>query len=259
MGGEFRLLHDQQSFGLPVPEALRNFALRVPVLDARFFVTAVLTQRDAGGNLSELLDNLSAIIRDRFRVKRQVRVISAHGRITGWVLGGLTPALVMVFMYHHAGELREILSGSAGRPDDRGRGAASTRRHRADPEDRQHRVPEVRMPIDLGLALAAVFLSVALVSASAIWLVLGWSSPERRQIRRLSRDRSRVGATPDPLADRRAERAGQATSAGRSEIPERHVAPAPAARDRRVPVGAGGGGLCRVRTAALRGVRACWW
>jgi tight adherence protein B len=99
MAREFRLLHDQQSFGLPVPEALRNFAVRVPVLDARFFVTAVLTQRDTGGNLSELLDNLSAIIRDRFRVRRQVRVISAHGRITGWVLSGLTPALVIVFMY----------------------------------------------------------------------------------------------------------------------------------------------------------------
>ncbi len=99
MGKEFRLLRDQQTFGLPVPDALRNFALRVPVLDARFFVTAVLTQRDAGGNLSELLDNLSAIIRDRFRVKRQVRVVSAHGRITGWVLAALTPVLVLVFMY----------------------------------------------------------------------------------------------------------------------------------------------------------------
>ena len=99
MAREFRLLHDQQSFGLPVPEALRSFAVRVPVLDARFFVTAVLTQRDTGGNLSELLDNLAAIIRDRFRVRRQVRVISAHGRITGWVLGALTPVLVIVFMY----------------------------------------------------------------------------------------------------------------------------------------------------------------
>jgi tight adherence protein B len=99
IGGEFRLLHDQQTFGLPLPDALRNFALRMPVLDARFFVTAVLTQRDAGGNLSELLDNLAAIIRDRFRVRRQVRVISAHGRITGWVLAGLSPALVIVFMY----------------------------------------------------------------------------------------------------------------------------------------------------------------
>jgi tight adherence protein B len=99
MSEEFRLLHDQQSFGLPLNEALKNFAQRVPLLDARFFVTAVLTQREAGGNLSEVLDNLAAIIRDRFRVKRQVRVLSAHGRITGWVLAGLTPVLVMLFMF----------------------------------------------------------------------------------------------------------------------------------------------------------------
>lgn len=83
VGPEFQLLYDQQNFGLPMPQALRNFAERIPSLDARFFVTAVLTQRDAGGNLSEVLDNLSAIIRERFKVKRQVRVISAHGRITG--------------------------------------------------------------------------------------------------------------------------------------------------------------------------------
>jgi tight adherence protein B len=99
MGAEFRQLHDQQSFGLPLHEALKNFAQRVPLLDARFFVTAILTQREAGGNLSEVLDNLAAIIRDRFRVKRQVRVLSAHGRITGWVLGCLTPAMVAVFMF----------------------------------------------------------------------------------------------------------------------------------------------------------------
>ena len=61
----------------------------MPILDARFFVTAVLTQREAGGNLSEVLDNLATIIRERFQVKRQVRVISAHGRITGWVLSAL--------------------------------------------------------------------------------------------------------------------------------------------------------------------------
>ena len=99
MGAEFRMLHDQQSFGLPLHEALKNFAQRVPLLDARFFVTAVLTQRESGGNLSEVLDNLAAIIRDRFRVKRQVRVLSAHGRITAWVLASLTPVLVIVFIF----------------------------------------------------------------------------------------------------------------------------------------------------------------
>jgi tight adherence protein B len=86
---EFRTLHDQQNFGMPIPDALRGLARRVPLIDARFFVTAVLTQREAGGNLAEVLDNLSAVIRERFKIKRQLRVISAHGRLTGLVLAVL--------------------------------------------------------------------------------------------------------------------------------------------------------------------------
>jgi tight adherence protein B len=97
VGTEFRLLYDRQSFGMPLTDALRNFADRTPVLDAKFFATAVLTQRDAGGNLAEVLDNLSSVIRERFKVKRQVRVISAHGRITGWILAGLPPTLAVLF------------------------------------------------------------------------------------------------------------------------------------------------------------------
>jgi tight adherence protein B len=97
VGPEFRMLFDQQNFGMPLPQALKAFAERIPVIDARFFVTAVLTQRDSGGNLSEVLDNLASIIRDRFRVKRQVRVISAHGRITGWVLSALPVCLGLFF------------------------------------------------------------------------------------------------------------------------------------------------------------------
>ena len=97
VGPEFRQLFDQQNFGMPMPDAMKEFADRIPILDARFFVTAVLTQREAGGNLSEVLDNLSSIIRDRFRVKRQVRVISAHGRITGWILSALPVSLGLFF------------------------------------------------------------------------------------------------------------------------------------------------------------------
>jgi tight adherence protein B len=98
VGSEFRLLYDRQNFGMPLPEALRSFAERIPLLDAKFFTTAVLTQRDAGGNLAEVLENLSSVIRDRFKVRRQVRVISAHGRITGWILAGLPPSLSVVFL-----------------------------------------------------------------------------------------------------------------------------------------------------------------
>lgn len=96
IGPEFRILYDQQNYGMPLPDALRLFAERIPVLDARFFVTAVLIQRESGGNLSEVLDNLAGVIRERFRVKRQIRVISAHGRLTGWILVCLPPCLALV-------------------------------------------------------------------------------------------------------------------------------------------------------------------
>jgi tight adherence protein B len=96
VGTEFRLAFDRQNFGMPLPEALRLLGERVPLLDARFFVTAVLTQREAGGNLSEVLDNLATVIRERFRVKRQVRVTTAHARMTGWVLAVLPVALGLV-------------------------------------------------------------------------------------------------------------------------------------------------------------------
>jgi tight adherence protein B len=109
VGTEFRILFDEQNFGLTLPEAIRNFAARVPVLDARFFATAVLTQREAGGNLAEVLDNLAAVIRERFRVKRQVRVISAHGRITGWVLTLLPPCVAVATFIASPAHLR-ILS-----------------------------------------------------------------------------------------------------------------------------------------------------
>jgi tight adherence protein B len=98
VASEFKLLHDQQNYGLPMPDALKAFAQRLPLIDARFFVTAVLTQREAGGNLAEVLDNLSAVIRERFKIKRQLRVISAHGRTTGFVLAMLPPSLA-VFMF----------------------------------------------------------------------------------------------------------------------------------------------------------------
>ena len=93
VGEEFKRLYDQQNFGMSLPDALHGFAARIPLIDARFFATAVLTQRETGGNLGEVLDNLAGVIRERFKVKRQVRVLTAHGRITGWILAGFPPAL----------------------------------------------------------------------------------------------------------------------------------------------------------------------
>jgi len=114
IGPEFRQLFDEQNFGRPLEHALRAFADRVPTIDAKFFVTAVLTQREAGGNLSEVLDNLSGIIRERFRVKRQVRVISAHGRITGWVLSALPVSLGLFFAVASPDKYREFYTDPFG-------------------------------------------------------------------------------------------------------------------------------------------------
>jgi tight adherence protein B len=97
-GTEFKTLYEQQNFGAPLPDALRSFAARIPSLDARFFVTAVLTQREAGGNLAEVLDRLAGVMRERFRIKREVRVKSAHGRITAFVLAGLPPVLAILML-----------------------------------------------------------------------------------------------------------------------------------------------------------------
>jgi tight adherence protein B len=96
VGAEFKLLYDRQNFGMPLNDALKGMAERVPILDARFFATAVLTQRESGGNLSEILENLATVIRDRFKVKRQVRAVTAHGRITGWILAGMPVALAII-------------------------------------------------------------------------------------------------------------------------------------------------------------------
>jgi tight adherence protein B len=114
LGVEFRLVYDQQNYGMPLPDALKAFARRVPLLDARFFITAVLTQREAGGNLAEVLDNLSGLIRERSRVKRQVRVASAHGRMTGWVLSAMPPVLAGVMTVIAPDHMRAFVSDPLG-------------------------------------------------------------------------------------------------------------------------------------------------
>jgi tight adherence protein B len=95
VGPEFKKAFDQQNFGLPLKEALNQLAERVPLLDVRFFVTAVTIQRETGGNLAEILDNLAHVVRERFKILRQVRVHTAHGRFTGYVLLAL-PAFLAV-------------------------------------------------------------------------------------------------------------------------------------------------------------------
>jgi len=107
VGPEFKKTHEQQNFGLPLRDALLQLSERVPSLDVRFFVTAVLIQRETGGNLAEILDNLGHVVRERFKIRRQVRVHTAHGRFTALVLLSLPAALgvaltFLISFYMHA-------------------------------------------------------------------------------------------------------------------------------------------------------------
>jgi len=86
IGGEFRTLFDEVNYGVSMHTALLNLAARIPVTDLRYFVIAVLIQRETGGNLAELLDNISAIIRARLKLFGQIRVLSTEGRLSAWIL-----------------------------------------------------------------------------------------------------------------------------------------------------------------------------
>jgi tight adherence protein B len=96
IAGEFRATFDEQNFGLPLRDALLNLADRVPLIDVRFFVTALLIQKETGGNLAEILDGLAHVIRDRFRIYREVQVKTAQGRLTAGILIGLPPFMMFV-------------------------------------------------------------------------------------------------------------------------------------------------------------------
>lgn len=98
ISGEFRRTFEEQNLGLPLEVALEKLGQRVPLIDVHFFVSAVLLQKRTGGNLAELLENLAYLIRERFKLRGQVRAISAHGRISGLVLS-MIPLTVAVIMF----------------------------------------------------------------------------------------------------------------------------------------------------------------
>jgi tight adherence protein B len=86
LGQEFRALFNEQNMGGSLDRSFANFSKRVPLADVRFFASAVLLQRQTGGNLGEVLGRLSHIIRERFRLKGQIKAVSAHGRLTATIL-----------------------------------------------------------------------------------------------------------------------------------------------------------------------------
>jgi len=115
MGPEFRKAFEEQNYGLPLKDALNNMAIRMPLIDVRFFATAVLIQRETGGNLSEILDNLAYVVRERFKILRQVRVYTAHGRMTGYVLLALPAFLAIALMFINPEHMHVLFTERAGK------------------------------------------------------------------------------------------------------------------------------------------------
>jgi tight adherence protein B len=115
LGQEFRTLFNEQNLGAPIDLALRNFTERVPLLDARFFTSSVLLQKQTGGNLSEILTRLAWVIRERFRLKGQVKAASAHGRLTATILTLLPVCTMLGLLVVAPGYLQGMAEDSDGK------------------------------------------------------------------------------------------------------------------------------------------------
>jgi tight adherence protein B len=115
LSSEFRRAADEQSFGLPFREAMANLSRRVPVPDLQFLVTAILVQKETGGNLAQILDKTSHVIRERVRVSGQMRIRTAQGRLTGWILCSLPFAMFIGMNFLHPGYGKALFEDPMGR------------------------------------------------------------------------------------------------------------------------------------------------
>ena len=114
LGGEFKRTFDEQNLGLPLDLALEKLGRRLPMMDVQFFVSAVLLQKRTGGNLAEILDKLAALIRERFKLRGQIRTISAQGRISGVVLCLIPMAVGTIMFFVNPEHMRFFVDDPAG-------------------------------------------------------------------------------------------------------------------------------------------------
>ena len=110
VAGEFRVTFEEQKFGLPLKDAFLNMTERVPLVDVRFFVTALLIQKETGGNLAEILDGLSRVIRERFKILGEVRVRTAQGRLTAAILIALPPIMIVMMSMMNPGYIKPLFT-----------------------------------------------------------------------------------------------------------------------------------------------------
>jgi len=112
---EFRAVYQQQNFGLPAREALVQLAHRIPLPELNFVVTAILLQKETGGNLVEVLERTTAVIRERLRIQGEVRIYTAQGRLTGWILSLLPIAMFFLLSLANRGYTRVLVEDPTGR------------------------------------------------------------------------------------------------------------------------------------------------
>jgi tight adherence protein B len=112
---EFKIAFDEVNFGISMQDALMSLSARVPLTDLRFFVIAVVIQRETGGNLAELLANISGIMRDRIKLFAQVRVLSAEGKLSAWILSLLPFAAALMIQLTNPSFLEVLYTDPTGR------------------------------------------------------------------------------------------------------------------------------------------------
>ena len=156
---------------------LNELTERVPILDVKFFVTAVLIQRETGGNLAEILDNLAHVVRERFKILRQVRVHTAHGRFTGYVLMALPAALATVLTLINPEHMNLLFKEPHGPDDDHGRYRHADDRLLLDSSGHQDRGVGVTLLLPL---LGFVFVSLLIAAAAMVSVAKRQRNDSRR-------------------------------------------------------------------------------
>jgi tight adherence protein B len=111
---EFSRVYQEQNLGVPMEDALMNMRKRLNQMDVSFFVTAVLVQKQSGGDLAEVLDNIGGVIRDRVKLFGQVKALTAEGRLSGWVLMALPPVMLLVLLFMNPRYINTLLNHDSG-------------------------------------------------------------------------------------------------------------------------------------------------
>lgn len=116
IAGEFRIVADEINYGVAMPDALHKMAARVPLTDVRYLIVAILIQRETGGNLAELMNNISLLIRQRLRLLGQIRALSAEGKLSAWILGLLPFAVALMLSVVNPAYISTLITDPDGAP-----------------------------------------------------------------------------------------------------------------------------------------------